>query len=267
MNDRAIDKVQGLLADIIFGPVTSRRYGCSLGVNLLPARMKVCNFNCPYCECGWTQVLDLSEAKGPVPFPSCGEVALALETVLLDLSHAGRRLDAITFAGNGEPTMHPQFLSITEESARLRDQYAPTARLVLLSNAATLREPEVRGALPCFDERVMKLDAGRPEDFKAVNLPHRSHTLERIIEDLRELAAEMDFTLQSLFIEGRYSNAGDAAVAAWIAAVERVRPRSVQVYSIERPPAAAYVQAVPQQRLLEIAARLARETGIRAEVF
>lgn len=267
MNDRALDKVQGLLTDVIFGPVTSRRYGCSLGVNLLPARLKVCNFNCPYCECGWTQVLDLSETTARVPFPTCGEVALALETALFELRHAGRQLDAITFAGNGEPSMHPQFLETVQEARQLRDQLAPEARLVLLSNSATLGDPRVREALTLFDERVMKLDAGRPEDFAAVNLPHRSHTLERIIADLAELARELPITLQSLFIAGRTSNAGEASVAAWIAAVAQVRPRAVQVYSIERPPAASHVQPLPAAQLAAIARRLTRETGIPTEVY
>ena len=267
MNDRAIDKVQGLLSDIIFGPVTSRRYGVSLGVNLLPARRKVCNFNCPYCECGWTEVLDLAEAKGSVEFPTRTEVAFALETALVEMRRQGRRLDAITYAGNGEPTMHPEFPGVTKDSAELRDRLAPGARLVLLSNAATLGDPAVRSALPRFDARVMKLDAGTPEDFKAINLPHRSHTLERIIQDLAELSPALPFTLQSLFIGGRYTNTSDASVAAWIEAVKRIAPCAVQVYSIERAPAARYVEPVDHATLTAIAARLVRETGISAEVY
>ncbi|MBE7559416.1 hypothetical protein HS125_10865 [bacterium] len=163
--------------------------------------------------------------------------------------------------------MHPEFRRITEESRRLRDRHAPGARLVLLSNAATLHDSAVKAALPLFDDRVLKLDAGRPEDFHAVNLPHRSHNLEQIIQDLIELGKSLPFTLQSLFISGRYSNATEAAVAAWIAAVARVRPHAVQVYSIERPPAASYVQPVPPQRLQEIAARLTEQTGVPAEVY
>jgi wyosine [tRNA(Phe)-imidazoG37] synthetase (radical SAM superfamily) len=265
MDKDAGNKVNGVVSNIIFGPIDSRRYGVSLGVNLLPSDVKVCCFNCPYCECGWTEVQDL--AKAEVHFPTRERVAAALEERLIDMQKAGRAPDAITYAGNGEPTMHPEFLAVSRDCARLRDQYAPKAKLVLLSNSATLGDDNVQEALALFDQRVLKLDCALPDVFKRLNSPLSSCSLEKIIDDLAELSARMPIVLQSMFIEGQGANTDEAAVDAWIAVVARIKPQSVQIYSIERVPAASGVKAVEPDKLQSLARRLSEATGVVIEVF
>ncbi len=237
---------------IINGPVRSRRLGVSLGLNLVPLHSKLCTFDCPYCECG----RDTPKAPG-ARWPSPDLVADALRKTL-------ERLDAppdwVTFAGNGEPTMHPRFPTVVDRVLELRDRMAPALRVVVMSNGLSAGRPPVRDALNRVDQRLMKLDPGPVELVNGV-----AYDRARLVEDLRAL---VDVVVQAMVVQGPgYDGAGEAEVEAWLAALARLQPKSVQVYSIARPPADSRVRPVARERLLEIAARARRVVTGTVEVF
>jgi len=237
---------------IINGPVRSRRLGVSLGLNLVPPRSKLCTFDCPYCECG----RDTPKAPG-ARWPSPDLVADALRKTLARMEAPP---DWITFAGNGEPTMHPRFPTVVDRVLELRDRLAPGVRVTVMSNGLSAGRPVVRDALNRVDQRLMKLDPGPVELVNGV-----AYDRGRLVEDLRGL---VDVTVQAMVVEGPgYSGAGEAEVEAWLAALARLQPKAVQVYSIARLPADARVTPVARGRLLEIAARARRVVSGTVEVF
>ncbi len=249
----------------VYGPVASRRLGTSLGVNLLPVETKVCNFDCPYCECGWT---DSDRPAGKMP--SLEVLTLELETKLIECRDRGIALAAITFAGNGEPTLHPKFFEIIATAGDLRDRYATGAKICVLTNATRLTLDRVRRGLLRADVRQFKLDAGTEGMFRLVDQPYGALTLEKIVADI--IAFDAPKMLQSMFFRGevkgqRIDNAAPEEVAAWLAlVVERIRPEAVHLYSLARRTAATNLQAVPAAELDAIADRV-RHLGIPAEVF
>ena len=237
---------------IINGPVRSRRLGVSLGLNLLPLHSKLCTFDCPYCECG----RDTAKASGS-RWPSPDLVADALRKTLERMDTPP---DWVTFAGNGEPTMHPRFPTVVDRVLELRDRVAPRLKVTVMSNGLSAGRPAVRDALNRVDQRLMKLDPGPVERVNGV-----AYDRARVVEDLRGL---VDVTVQAMVVEGPgYSGAAEAEVEAWLAALARLQPRAVQVYSIARPPADASVRPVARERLLEIAARARRVVTGTVEVF
>jgi wyosine [tRNA(Phe)-imidazoG37] synthetase (radical SAM superfamily) len=243
-----------LQSELVYGPVQSRRLGRSLGVNLGPAGRKTCNFNCAYCQYGWTDF----PAKASFPRPA--DVIDALEDAL----QRHQDVDAITVAGNGEPTLHPAFAPIAEGLSRVRARRAPHARLALLSNGSTLNRLDVVYGLRHFDERYMKLDAGDATTFRLMNGPPMP--LGRLLADLRSVG---NLTLQSMFVrdaESIVDNTTPKALAAWLDAVSRVRPQGVHVYTLDRAPARRSLQKVPAPVLYDIADRVAA-LGIPARVF
>jgi wyosine [tRNA(Phe)-imidazoG37] synthetase (radical SAM superfamily) len=243
-----------LQSGIVYGPVRSRRLGRSLGVNLAPAGQKTCNFNCAYCPHGWT---DFPAASA---FPPQGEIMDAVDRALA----ADPSIESITVAGNGEPTLHPAFAPIVEGLVRLRDRRAPKARLTLLSNGSTLNRMDVAYSLPRFDIRCMKLDAGDATTFRLMNAAPIS--LGRLLADLRSIGR---LALQAMFVrdtEGMIDNTTPRAVNAWLDAVHQVRPASVDLYTLARPPARASLTPVPRPVLDTIAARVTA-AGIAARVF
>lgn len=243
-----------LQAGLVYGPVPSRRLGRSLGVNLTPFGRKTCNFNCSYCQYGWTDF----PAKGDFPRPA--DVIDAVDRALLD----DPGVDSITVAGNGEPTLHPAFGPIVEGLVEVRARRAPNAKLALLSNGSTLNRMDVVYSLPRFDTRCMKLDAGDVTTFRMVNAP--SIHLGRLIADLRSVGHLM---LQSMFVrdgDGMVDNTTPRAVDAWLGAVDQIRPESVDIYSLARRPARRTLQAVPANVLDGIALRVL-DLGIPARVF
>lgn len=264
MNDSALPKVQGVLSSHVYGPVLSRRYGVSLGVNVLPNDLKLCSYNCCYCECGWTRKLDTRADVDPALFPPTQALLAELATRLDALRAKNTALDAITFAGNGEPTLHPDFLAIAHGSRALRDRLAPHARLILLSNATTLDDADILAALDCFDEAVMKLDAGRQDTFRRIDIPHKNYTLDAICNALR---GRENVTIQTLFLTGRVDNTTPEELDAWMARLRDIGAKRVQLYTIERPASDRTVRAVPVERLEAIAARVRDELGIEAGVF
>jgi wyosine [tRNA(Phe)-imidazoG37] synthetase (radical SAM superfamily) len=237
---------------IINGPVRSRRLGVSLGLNLIPPRSKLCSFDCPYCECGF----NTPKAPG-TRWPSPDLVADALRKTL---ERMDRLPDWITFAGNGEPTMHPRFPVVVDRVLEVRDRLAPRSRVCVMSNGLSAGRPAIREALNRLDERMMKLDPGPGEQVNGT-----AYDRARLIEDLRGLA---DVTVQAMVVAGPgYSGAGDAAIAAWVQALARLQPKAVHVYSLARPPADARVTAVPRARLEQIAERARAVVSGKVEVF
>ncbi|HMC77506.1 MAG TPA: radical SAM protein [Vicinamibacterales bacterium] len=242
-----------LQCGIVYGPVQSRRLGRSLGVNLSPPGRKTCNFNCSYCQYGWT---DFPASKA---FPAADAVIEAVDRALA-LDNA---VDAITVAGNGEPTLHPGFAPIAHGLYEVRARRAPGAKLALLSNGSTLNRLDVVYSLSRFDMRCIKLDAGDATTFRRINAP--GIPLARLISDLGRVA---NLTLQSMFVrdsEGVVDNTTPRALGAWLEAVDRIRPQSVDLYSIARGPARDTLLPVPAAFLDGVADRV-RKLGIAARV-
>lgn len=254
-----------LFNEVVFGPVRSRRLGLSLGINLLPLHSKYCSFNCIYCECGWTPLT----TPGETDLPSRALVAEALESNLRELAGDHVFPDAITYAGNGEPTLHPEFAAIVDDTIRLRDRYVPKAKVTILSNASTLHQPDVFRALLKLDCNIQKLDAGNEELFRLLNNPLQPIGLDQITEGLARFNGNV--IIQSMFIRGRIGqriidNTAAPAVEAWISRLERIRPASVMVYPIARATPLQGLERVPEEELERIADRV-RAKGIPVTVY
>lgn len=217
----------------IFGPVRSRRLGVSLGVNLMPADGKVCTFDCVYCECGFN-----TDHRPSLPRPSVVEVAEALESKLREMKSNGMELDVLTFAGNGEPTGHPDFPAIIDETLRLRDKYFPEAKVSVLSNATFIHRKEVRETLMRVDNNIQKLDTVSAEYISLVDRPTQSvYDVEKVIENLGLFDGHV--IVQTMFMTGSTSgksvdNTGEAYILPWLEAVKRIAPSLVMIYTIDR---------------------------------
>lgn len=212
--------------DIVFGPIHSRRLGSSLGVNLLPRKGKLCNFDCVYCECGWN-----SDGREDKTMPRLSQVAEALEQKLRSLSDQGVHIDSITFSGNGEPTLNPDFPSIIDATVALRDKYYPQAKVSVLSNASMLGKPEVLHALKKVDNPILKVDALRVEDVAKVNRPSFNWNLSSLTDSLMRF--EGGFILQTMFLSWDEFDSSDN-IREWMELVRLTRPRSVMVYTLDR---------------------------------
>ena len=244
-----------LFEQVIFGPVRSRRLGISLGVNLLPVEAKLCTFDCIYCECGWN-----AERRGSRRFNARETVREALEAKLQAMAEAGELPDVITFAGNGEPTMHPDFEPIIDDTRTLRDCYCPAAKISVLSNATQLHRAEVVRALKRVDNNILKLDSAFDETVQRINRPQQAaYTVARIVEQLA--AFEGEFILQTMFLRGecegeRIDNTTPEEVAAWVRLVEQLRPRQVMIYSLDRDTPCQTLERVSREELLQIATHI-----------
>jgi wyosine [tRNA(Phe)-imidazoG37] synthetase (radical SAM superfamily) len=250
------------LADgIVYGPVASRRLGRSLGVNVLPFGVKVCGFNCSYCQCGWTyDTVDrraLSRYRWPTPE--------AVGRAVADALRAHGEVDAITFSGNGEPTLNPWFADCVRAAKEARDLYVPAAKVVALTNGARLDDPAVVEGLNELDERMVKLDAGTEAMFLDMNTPTTPLALGEILAGIARLR---DVIIQSLFTRGRIDNTKADEVNAYAGRLAdlRPRPKGVHIYTIARAPADPRLAPAPRE-VLEAIARRVRAIGIPAEVF
>ena len=249
-----------LFRDIIYGPIKSRRLGISLGVNLLPLESKLCNFDCIYCECGWNR-----DNRSEKPrFNAREDVREALRVALSKMQVDGQLPDVITFAGNGEPTMHPDFESIIEDTIALRDEYAPEAKVSVLSNATQLHREGVVRALHRVDNAILKLDSAIDATAHIINSPQGNYSVERVVEQLKKFGN--DFVLQTMFLRGEYNgvpidNTLEREILAWTAVVEHLRPRSVMVYSIDRDTPCQTLEKVSREELDKIADKV-RALGI-----
>lgn len=251
-----------LYDNLIFGPIRSRRLGLSLGINLLPVDCKLCSFNCIYCECGWT-------LGGQKPrFNDKGAVLAMLESVLGEMVEAGTPPDVLTFAGNGEPTMHPDFEEIVDGVIALRDRLCPNAKVSVLSNATMLHRESVRRALRRVDNPILKLDSAFDKTAELIDKPLGNYSIAKVVEWMKSFQGEC--IVQTMFLRGefegkRVDNTTPEEVEAWLRLVEEIAPRSVMVYTIDRDTPAPNLEKVPVEELREIAERV-RALGIECSV-
>ena len=214
--------------DIVFGPIFSRRLGSSLGVNILPSKGKLCNFDCVYCECGWNK-----DGKSDGRFPRADEVEAALEEKMSKASLEGVPVDSITFSGNGEPTMNPDFPKIVDATLRLRDRYFPNAKVSVLSNAVLVGRESVAEALMKVDNPILKIDASSDMLVQKINKPVGAYHLSDIVGALKRF--DGNFILQTMFLRSPdFDTTLPEALAAWMDIVRQLRPREVMVYTIDR---------------------------------
>lgn len=247
----------------IFGPIHSRRLGVSLGINLMPADGKVCTFDCVYCECGFNR-----DHRPTKQRPTRQEVATALERQLQKMAAEGPQPDVLTFAGNGEPTTHPDFAGIIDDTIALRNQYFPQAKVSVLSNSTMAIRPEVHAALMKVDNNILKLDTVDADYIQRVDRPTGHYDVAQIIETLHSFQGHV--IIQSLFMKG-YSqgvsvdNTTDAYVNPWLEAVKRIGPQQVMVYTIDRETPDPDLRKATHEELDRIAQKV-REAGFNVEV-
>lgn len=254
-----------LFDKIVFGPVKSRRLGVSLGINLLPCNRKICSFNCIYCECGWT----LHPVPGGSSFPARTDVYHALSARLQEMKEKGESADVITFAGNGEPTLHPDFPLIIDDTIELRNRLAPSAKIAVLSNSSTINNPSIKAALLKVDMNILKLDSAIDETIRIHNQPRVKISVEELIENLSSFEGHV--IIQTLFLRGRYNgrvidNTTPEEIDAWLKAIARIKPEEVMIYTIARDtPEGGMLMKVPAKELYRIAA-MVEKLGIKTQV-
>lgn len=249
-----------LWSGIIYGPIRSRRLGRSLGLNASPISYKLCSFNCVYCQFGWTAACTTDTAARLGDFPTPDDFERELERTLRRL----KAVDNLTFSGNGEPTLHPQFEELVDIAIQLKDNYFPGARLGVLSNSSTVSIERVHKALAKLDFRIMKLDAGNLETFRKINRPCRGVDFGTILSDLKSLE---NVILQTMFVDGTTQNIGEREVRDWIEVVRELQPMKAQIYSLHRPPAEMSLREVPADRLREIAEQTMEATGVTVQAI
>lgn len=210
----------------VFGPIFSRRLGSSLGINLLPQEGKLCNFDCIYCECGWNR-----DGRGDSVLPTAGDVRKALTQKLEECHAAGTPIDSITFSGDGEPTLNPDFPAIIDLTLELRDRFYPEAKVSVLSNATRTWKEDVFQALRKVDNPILKLDGPTDEAVRLVNQPLGRYHVSDIVRDLERFEGE--FILQTMFLRGE-GFASEDWVECWMDIVRKLKPRTVMVYTIDR---------------------------------
>lgn len=214
--------------EIVFGPIHSRRLGSSLGINLLPEKGKLCNFDCIYCECGWNK-----DGHGDKTLPDAARLEYALETKLSECASSGVAIDSITFSGDGEPTLNPDFPEIIDITIRLRDKYFPSAVVSVLSNATMIGKPDVFDALRKVDNPILKLDAPTDELVRRINQPQGNYHVADVVNALRKF--DGDFVLQTMFLrtEG-FDSSSPEVLDGWMDIVRDLRPREIMVYTLDR---------------------------------
>lgn len=252
-----------LFNSIVFGPVISRRLGVSLGINLLPANRKVCSFNCIYCECGFTPAT-LENSM----LPSENEVIKEIEKNFINQRLENKTIDTITFAGNGEPTLHPQFPKIIDSVIQLRNKYFPKSRIAVLTNASRLHKPGILHALSLIDDAVLKLDSGIEKTLKIIDCPVESFNLAAALNIMEKMKG--NFVLQTLFLKGVVNgevvdNTTEEEISAYLNILKRIKPRLVQIYSLSRIPASNEVEKIDIS-VLESISKKVQDIGIQTLV-
>ena len=253
-----------LFNEVVFGPVNSRRLGVSLGMNLLPVNRKICSFDCIYCECGLNG--ELGDNKGLMPTRE--EVMQALDTKLKDMFKDNLKPDVITFAGNGEPTLHPEFKGIIDDTIELRNQHCPKARIAVLSNASRLHKPDVVEALLKVDDNIQKLDSGLKETILQLDQPNYPFDLDATIKQLAEFNGQV--IIQTMFVAGEangqvINNNTKEDIKAWLLALEQIKPQKVMIYTIERDTPYNSLKKVPLEELKAIA-KIVEDKGFTISV-
>ena len=243
----------------VYGPIHSRRLGYSLGINPLPASYKFCDFDCVYCQYGWT------------PSKGTGEKIKRADELLTEIrssfaSHKSQDtpVNCLTIAGNGEPTLYPEFPEFIFGLVKLRDEFYPGVPIGILSDSSQVYRPEIRAALTLIEERYMKLDGGDEEKVREINRPRGGFTFERTVTALSFMK---NIVIQSLFLQGAYGNTDEAALEKWAAVIAKIKPDEVQVYTLDRGTPAKGLLKVSREKLREIAEFCQRKTGIKSVVF
>jgi len=246
----------------IFGPIHSRRLGISLGINLLPSDGKFCTFDCIYCECGYNK-----DHRPTRKLPTREEVREALESRLKKMQEEGVIPNVLTFAGNGEPTAHPHFSEIIEDTLELRNKYFPDAKVSVLSNSTFIYKPEVFAALNKVDNNILKLDTVNEEYIRMVDRPTGHYDVKRIIEGMK--AFKGNLIVQTMFMKGTtedgrsVDNTTDDFVMEWIKVVKEIAPRQVMIYTIDRETPDQLLQKATHEELDRIVSLL-QEAGLYA---
>lgn len=241
----------------IVGPIHSRRLGISLGVNLLPKDGKVCSFNCLYCECGWNE-----DHRGG-HFPDADDVMRQLETKLQQMQAAGEGLDVITFAGNGEPTLHPRFAEVIDQTIALRNQYYPQAKVSVLSNATRMSDPKVHAALLKVDNNILKIDGAFDQTIHLIDQPADSHyTVRQVVDGMKSFQGQL--IVQTMFVRGEHNgqlvdNTTPEEVRAWCDLMREIRPHQIMVYSLDRPTPEPNLVRVSKEEMSQLIAPLVAE--------
>ena len=244
-----------LFDEIIFGPIKSRRLGSSLGINLLPTTRKVCSFNCIYCECGWTELSDLKQRK----LVTSIDYKNLLESKLIQLSEEGVSIDTITFAGNGEPTMHPEFERIIDITIELRNKYFENTKISVLTNATMIHKESVHNALLKIENAILKLDAGNERMFNIINGPKGAVNFNQTFANIKNFKGVK--RIQTMFLRGEidgelFDNTTDFEVATWIERLKEIKPNEIMIYPIERDTPAKNLQRITVDELKKIAVKL-----------
>lgn len=253
-----------LFHEIVFGPIHSRRLGTSLGMNLLPYDGKLCSFDCIYCECGYNK-----DFRTKTKLPSRENVKAALEDKLISLQKNNEAIDVITFAGNGEPTMHPQFAEIIDDTIELRDQYYPDAKISVLSNAMHTGKPKVFDALKKVDNNILKLDSAILDTVRLIDRPNSpSYSIEKQIELFKRF--DGNFIMQTMFVKGSHNgkvvdNTTEEEISAWLEAVKASNPKEVMIYTIDRETPEKNLEKVSLEKLKEIGAKV-EQLGIKVGI-
>jgi wyosine [tRNA(Phe)-imidazoG37] synthetase (radical SAM superfamily) len=249
-----------LQSGILYGPIDSRRLGKSLGINLMPTGYKLCSFNCVYCHYGWTDVHAFDAKKFIDDLPRFDNVASAVESAL----RSNLKFDYLTFSGNGEPTLYPEFASLVEEIARVRDRCRPEMKIALLSNSSGLSVPEVKKSIVHIDMPVFKLDAGTERVFERINRPCPGVSFEDILSNLQSLSGIM---IQTVLVKGDPDNVKKENLNEYFSKIAEVRPRSVHIYSIDRPVPNASIRRIVPDELERIAELGTGVTGVPFKPF
>ncbi|MDX2360233.1 MAG: radical SAM protein [Crocinitomicaceae bacterium] len=239
----------------VFGPIKSRRLGSSLGLNLLSTQQKVCNFDCVYCECGLTHSYKENEAL----YVDEQEFIQQLEDRLKVCKVDKTPIDAITFAGNGEPTLHPNFATIIDQVVELRNQFFPNASIAVLTNGVTLKNSEIETALTKVDKAIVKLDAGTSEDIKQIDQPKRTVNVDALIDLLQKFKGPLH--IQTMFLKGTVNgqiidNTSGDSLKSWLSCIERIAPKEVMLYSLDRDTPIETLEAVTKKELEAIAKKV-----------
>lgn len=243
-----------LFDQIVFGPIHSRRLGSSLGVNLLPRSGKMCSFDCLYCECGFN-----ADGKGDNKLPTYEEFCLALENKLIEIKDKNERIDTITFSGNGEPTIHPEFSSIIKETMRLRRKYFPLAKVSVLTNGSRIQIASVQEALMSVDNAIIKLDSAFDSTVNKIDRPQYSYSVEEMRKNLEPYKGK--FVLQTMFLRGEHEgvkldNTTPQEVSAWRKIAIELEPREIMIYTIDRDTPEKNLSKVSVEEMEQIAAPL-----------
>jgi len=252
-----------LFNQLIFGPIHSRRLGLSLGVNLLPVDAKICSFDCIYCECGYNTTMNDS------PIPTRDQVKETLEAKLIEMKSEGQIPDVITFAGNGEPTLHAAFEGIIDDTIELRNTYCPTARVSVLSNSTRIHKPNVFRALNKVDNNILKFDSAIDRTMKLMNCPvGKQINVEWFIEHLKKFEGRL--TIQTMFLRGEFKgetfdNTTATEVEAWLNAMDEIQPQEIMIYSLDREAPTKTLQQITVDELNAIAEK-ARLRGFNVSV-